>query len=250
MRIDQYLVSQNFFESRTKAQAAIEEGLVFLNGVQVLRASETIVLDPPPTIQVQKGNVQKFVSRGGLKLEGALQYLNISVQGKNILDVGVSTGGFSDCLLSQGAQRVVGIDVGQNQVHPHMKNNPQFFYFEKLHIKDLTPELLEQGQHPKAFDFIVCDVSFISLKKVVPFFKSFLAPQGRILCLVKPQFELDPKLLGKKGIVKDLSAYKPLEEEIKSFLQDQGYRVLDYFESPIQGGDGNHEFFVFAQISE
>lgn len=249
MRADQYLVENKYFESRAKAQAAIEEGLVSINGKKIKKSSEPVEAGLSLEVLVQQGQANQFVSRGGLKLAGALEHLRLDIAGLTALDIGVSTGGFSDCLLKKGASFVVGIDVGHGQVHESLKIQENFKFFEGIHIKNLKPAFLGQMGASEKYDLIVMDVSFISLKIVVPFIKQFLKPSGHVLSLVKPQFELSAQCLNKKGIVKNPEDYNKVEKNTKNTFEHSEYKVLNYFESPIQGGDGNREFFIYAQNS-
>lgn len=249
MRIDQYLVENKFFESRSKAQAAIEEGLVYVNNVQIKKPSYEVLDTQPLKIEIKQGLINRYVSRGGVKLKGALERVQLNPKNKVVLDVGVSTGGFSDCVLQMGASLVVGIDVGHGQIHEKIKKIPHFHVFEGTHVKHLSEIFFSKNNLPTSYDLIVVDVSFISLTKVVEFLAPFLARDGKLLCLVKPQFELESKHLNKKGIVKEQSLYAKLEENIRSYFKDQSLKVEDYFESPIHGGDGNTEFFIYASHS-
>lgn len=238
-RVDQILVDLNIFESRTKAQASIEEGLVRFRGKLIDKPSSTIHASAKKEdFEVTAGRANRYVSRGGLKLEGALRKINLDVKNFSALDVGISTGGFTDCLLQAGIKSVVGVDVGDKQIHFKIASDKRVEYFENTHIKDFRTD--------KKFDLIVADVSFISLKAVLPLVVPFIAPSGLLLALIKPQFELDAKKLGKNGIVKDSSQFKIIENSFKSTVQELGLNVLDYFDSPILGKDGNKEFFIYA----
>ena len=188
--------------------------------------------------QIESGNANRFVSRGGLKLEGAIKKINLNVKNFSALDVGISTGGFADCLLQSGIRDLVGVDVGTKQIHPQIAKQKNVQYFENTHIKDFKTD--------KKFDLAVVDVSFISLAQVLPYVFPFLNDNGLLLALVKPQFELDAKKLGKNGIVKDYTQFEIIENSMKNLVQDIGLTVLDYFESPILGKDGNKEFFIYA----
>ena len=204
-----------------------------------------------------------------MKLAGALAHTQFSVEGLNALDLGTSTGGFADCLLQNGAARVIGVDVGHGQLHPRLQDEPRLTVFENLNARYLDAETLAERfadlndednknvarlTHGFAqfFDFAVADLSFISLTKILPIFTtsddSLLKPNGHILMLVKPQFELDADALSKAGIVKDPTRYTEVQANILQACVMQDLTVLDYFASPITGTDGNHEFFVFAQF--
>jgi 23S rRNA (cytidine1920-2'-O)/16S rRNA (cytidine1409-2'-O)-methyltransferase len=188
--------------------------------------------------------LSRYVSRGGLKLEGALQHTKLDVRGKTVLDVGLSTGGFTDCLLQAGAVKIVGIDVGQGQTDSKIKDDSRVTIFESLNARDLTAEKLGGT---KNFDLIVIDVSFISLELILPSALRVLGPEGRILSLVKPQFEAGRSALGKSGIVKDPKAFEEVRKKIYKICEDLQLDVEDYFESSITGSDGNQEYFLLAR---
>lgn len=269
-RIDQVLVTQNLAESRAHAQRLVSDGRVSMhNGRdwQVIKKA-SYELDDTTPLQVADSDTDKFVSRAGMKLAGALAHTQLSVAGLNVLDLGTSTGGFSDCLLQNGAARVIGVDVGHGQLHTRLQDEPRLTVFENLNARYLDAETLAERfadlndenknvariTHGFAqfFDLAVADLSFISLTKVLPIFTnsddSLLKPNGHILMLVKPQFELDADALSKAGIVKDPARYAEVQANILQVCVAQNLTVLDYFASPITGTDGNHEFFVFAQF--
>jgi 23S rRNA (cytidine1920-2'-O)/16S rRNA (cytidine1409-2'-O)-methyltransferase len=187
----------------------------------------------------------KYVSRAGLKLEGALQRTDLSVEKLICLDVGQSTGGFSDVLLAKGAAEVVGFDVGHGQLHARLRSHPRLKSFEGVNARDAAEHPILRGYLNKA-DLVVGDVSFISLRILLPELTAFLVPRGRMLFLVKPQFELARSHLNKKGVVRDAGDYERVEESIRSAVADQGLKLVDYFESCIVGQDGNREFFAYA----
>ncbi len=263
-RIDQVLVTQNLAESRAHAQRLVSDGRVsWHNGRDwqtVKKASYE--LDETTPLQVADSDTDKFVSRAGMKLAGALAHTQLSVAGLNVLDLGTSTGGFADCLLQNGAARVIGVDVGHGQLHTRLQDEPRLTVFENLnaryldaetlieHFEDLNDASITPITH--GFDLAVADLSFISLTKILPIFTigqdSLLKPNGHILMLVKPQFELDADALSKAGIVKDPARYAEVQANILQACVAQNLTVLDYFASPITGTDGNHEFFVFAQF--
>lgn len=201
-------------------------------------------------LELQDTAETRFVSRGGLKLEGALTHCGIDVTGLRCLDVGQSSGGFTDCLLQRGAAQVVGVDVGQGQLHPTLRSDPRVVCMEKCNARELTAEqLVERGSDSAAapFDLIVGDLSFISQTLVWPTIVPLLRPQGQgLLMLVKPQFELQPEHIGKGGLVKNTTSYPLVQQRIVQACADNGLRLRDYFESAITGGDGNREFFVWA----
>lgn len=250
-RIDSLLVEHKLFESRSRAQAAIEEGLVLVDGKKIKKATEQFIAEDFKNrkVQILKGAANRYVSRGGLKLEGAIKHTQCVIVDKVVLDVGISTGGFTDCLLKNNAKFVVGIDVGTYQVHDSLKDVKNLKYFENTNFKELTPAFLKNNNVPHEFDLIVGDVSFISMTLLLPQMVQFLKPSGEILFLVKPQFELDSTKLSKKGVVKDTQNYLLVEEKIKNKMVELKLKVLDYFESPILGGEGNKEFFVYAKYN-
>lgn len=210
-------------------------------------------------LELVDGAEARYVSRGGLKLEGALKTAGIDATGLQCLDVGQSTGGFTDCLLQHGAAKVVGVDVGHGQLHAKLREDERVIAVEKVNARALTavdliassvdaeddPETMEIEFEPR-FDLIVGDLSFISLTLVLPAVVPFLAADGRMLMLVKPQFELQPGQVGKGGIVRDAAMYPIVEARLREACAALGLRVVQWFDSPIVGGDGNHEFFIHA----
>lgn len=254
MRVDQLLVERGLAASRSQAQRLIAAGLrwrlprageggwhdVAKNGEEVPVHAELVLADAAEA---------RFVSRGGLKLEAALQHTGVDVSNAVCLDVGQSTGGFTDCLLQYGAYRVVGVDVGQGQLHARLRNNPCVMAIEKCNARELSTERLLALGGPQAagpFDCVVGDVSFISQTLIWPAIVPLLKPGGHLLMLVKPQFELQPEHIGKGGLVKDATSYTLVKQRIQQACQDHGLKLNDYFESAITGGDGNREFFVWA----
>ena len=192
----------------------------------------------------------KYVSRGGLKLEGALKHTAIEILGQRCLDVGQSSGGFTDALLQAGALSVVGVDVGQGQLSPALRSDARVVCIEKCNARELSTDLLlDAGVKQASFDLIVCDLSFISQTLVWPAIVPLLGPAGQMLMLVKPQFELQPEHIGKGGLVKDAASYALVKARIAKACADNGLTLCDYFDSAITGGDGNREFFVWARRS-
>jgi 23S rRNA (cytidine1920-2'-O)/16S rRNA (cytidine1409-2'-O)-methyltransferase len=248
MRADQLLVERGLAATRSQAQRLIAAGVqwrlpggdwkaVTKNGEELRDAAELHLLDTAET---------RYVSRGGLKLEGALRHTALDVTGLRCLDLGQSSGGFTDCLLQRGAVQVVGVDVGQGQLHPQLKSDPRVVCIEKCNARELTAAVLQDAGGPPLFDLIVGDLSFISQTLVWPAVVPLLTPGGHLLMLVKPQFELQPEHIGKGGLVKDAASYATVRERMVQTCGDHGLALRDYFESPITGGDGNREFFVYA----
>ncbi len=246
MRLDQFLLLNNLCKSRTHGSDLIREGRVRIRGEIVKKTSFDCEGLTVGDVAISAGEFPEFVSRGGIKLWGALELTKISVVDQIVLDVGQSTGGFTDCLLRRRARSVVGIDVGSDQIDETLRKDPRVQVLEKVNIKDLSPEMLAH----KAFKLVVCDLSFISLSQALPAIKKFLDPQGDFLGLVKPQFEVGAENLNKSGIVKDPKLFKEVEKKISSLCQHEGLRVKQYFKSVIDGKDGNTEFFVWCQLNE
>ena len=248
MRADILLVERGLAPSRTAAQRLIAGGHVFTRvgrkGTRVALTKPGVTLDDDIAIEVEASELNRFVSRGGLKLDGALDRVGLDVTGMRCLDVGQSTGGFTDCLLQRGASQVVGVDVGHDQLHPSLRSEPRVTYFEGVNARELTSATTGIAG---GFKLIVADVSFISLTKVLPQWPALLALGGHVLSLVKPQFEVGAENIGRGGIVRDASLYAMVETSIREACAVAGLMVLDYFESPITGSDGNHEFFLYAQ---
>ncbi len=252
MRADQLLVHRGIAATRSQAQRVLQAGgvQVSIGGLWQTLAKGASV-DDNAELKLLDTDELKYVSRGGLKLAGALAHTGLRLTGKTILDVGQSTGGFTDCALQHGAARVVGVDVGHGQLATGLKNHPQIVAIEGVNARHISAEALG-GHCPvsatgSGFDVIVGDVSFISLSLVLPALAPLLSPQGRLLFLVKPQFELQPEQLAKGGIVRDAALYATVEQRIRSACAACGLTVRDYFDSAITGGDGNREFFVFAE---
>ena len=236
-RADILLVERGLFESRARAQAAIEAGLVMANGKPVAKPSETIALDA----ELQAQPAHPFVSRGGIKLTGALEQYPIDIEGHVCLDVGASTGGFTEVLLANGANLVFSIDVGREQLHPSLRGHPKVVSMEETDIRDFEGKRL-----PMRPDVVVIDVSFISLKAVLPVALSLAAAPMHLLALIKPQFEAARKH-SKRGIIRDASVQQLVCEDITGFAASQGCSDIKVFRSSIAGGDGNLEFFIGAR---
>jgi 23S rRNA (cytidine1920-2'-O)/16S rRNA (cytidine1409-2'-O)-methyltransferase len=236
-RIDLLLVERGLFESRARARAAIEAGLVSANNKPVLKASETF----PANAALQAQPAHPFVSRGGVKLAGALEQYPIPVEDHVCLDVGASTGGFTEVLLANGASIVFAIDVGHGQLHPSLHDHPKIVSMEATDIRSLEGKRL-----PARPDVVVIDVSFISLKAVLPTALALAAAPMHLLALIKPQFEATRKH-SKRGIIRDAAVHQEVCDEIAAFVASLGCTDIRVFPSPIAGGDGNAEFFIGAR---
>lgn len=242
MRADQLLVQQGLAPSRSAAQRLIEAGAVrwlATSGWTVPRKAGD-ELPEGCEIEITDDAELRFVSRGGLKLDGALAHCGIDVTGMTCLDVGQSTGGFTDVLLQRGAARVIGIDVGHGQLHTRLRDDPRVTALEGVNARQLDVRLLPV----KRFDLVVGDLSFISLTLVLAQLAPLVA--GQLLMLVKPQFELQPGDIGKGGLVKSPTSYARVEQRVRSACAACGLIVTAWFDSPIAGGDGNREFFIRA----
>lgn len=250
IRLDVFLVEKGWAHSRTHAQELIEAGQVFqIDGAQKMPLKKaSLAVTESMQVVVEEGPANRFVSRGGLKLEGALEHLKVSVKDLKVLDVGISTGGFTDCLLQKGAASVLGVDVGHGQVSPQLLKNPRLQAIEGINARQLSKHQEVLKALPSGgFELAVMDVSFISIALIIPEIAQLLKRQGFLLSLVKPQFEVGIDGISKGGIVKDVSLYRNVENKIREVCQREGFTILDYFPSPIRGKDGNNEFFVFAQ---
>ena len=245
LRADALLVAQKLAPSRTAAQWLIKEGRVSWDGGAITKPSMELPAETPLTVAADPE--AHYVSRGGQKLAGALAQTGIQVGGKICLDVGQSTGGFTDCLLQAGARHVVGVDVGHDQLHPQLRCDPAVTAIEGVNCRALATADLGEAFPEGGFDLIVGDVSFISLTLVLP----QLPPLGKtgcdLLLLVKPQFEVGPGNIGKGGIVRDPALYHDVEAKIRKTALNLGLTVQSWLDSPIQGGDGNREFFIWLK---
>jgi 23S rRNA (cytidine1920-2'-O)/16S rRNA (cytidine1409-2'-O)-methyltransferase len=235
-RIDKLLFERGLAESRTQAQALILAGQVLVNEQRVDKPGQTF----PPSCEIRiKGQMPRYVSRGGLKLEAALREFHLDPGGRICLDVGASTGGFTDCLLQHGAARVWAVDVGHNQLAWKIRRDPRVTVIEGLNARHLAEE--EFGLQ---FDFVCIDVSFISLKMILPGVKAVLREAGDCVALIKPQFEVGKGEVGKGGIVSDPAQHQRVIAEIRSAAGDLGLQPLAHIESPILGAEGNREFLI------
>jgi len=251
MRADQLLVQRGLAPTRSAAQRLIARDAVRWLGVKGWAVPRKAGEDLPEGcgLQVTDDAELRFVSRGGLKLEGALAKCGLDVRGLRCLDVGQSTGGFTDLLLQRGAARVVGIDVGHGQLHAQLAADARVELYEGLNARDVSGSAFAAAHAPHSFDFVTGDLSFISLTLVLPTLAMYLAAGGHLLMLVKPQFELQPEQIGKGGIVKDSASFALVETRIRASCKVLLLTVSGYFRSPITGGNGNTEFFVWARAS-
>jgi 23S rRNA (cytidine1920-2'-O)/16S rRNA (cytidine1409-2'-O)-methyltransferase len=236
-RLDQLLVARGLAESRARAKAAIEAGGVTVDGVPAKAASQTVAEDAV----VAYADAHRWVGRGALKLDHALSLWPVAVEGRTVLDVGASTGGFTEVCLARGAARVFAVDVGSGQLHARVAADPRVVNLEQTDARDLTPVLI-----PEAPELIVCDASFIGLAKVLPVALAMAAPDADLVTLVKPQFEATGPGGTKKGVVRDPSAQQAALAAVCDWLESEGWSVQATAESPITGGDGNVEFLLWA----
>ena len=236
LRADRLLVERGLFESRAKAQAAIAAGLVAANGAVVRKASEEISVDA----ELRASPAHPYVSRGGLKLAAALDHFKFDPRGRVCLDVGASTGGFTEVLLAHGAARVYAVDVGRGQLHESLRARPEVVSLEETDIRTLSPARFEVAP-----DLVTVDVSFISLKLVLPAALAFAKRPAQLVALIKPQFEAGRAAL-KKGVVRDEAVRQAVRDDIVQFTTSLGWRVVGVILSPIAGGDGNVEFLLGA----
>ena len=234
IRLDQYLVQHGLIQSRERAKAMIMSGVVFVNEQKVDKAGEMIKEDAKVEV---RGHDIGYVSRGGLKLEKAMQCFPLTPKGKVCMDIGASTGGFTDCMLQNGAEKVYAVDVGYGQLAWSLRSDPRVVCMERTNVRYLTAE-----QIPEPLDFGTVDVSFISLKLILPALRGILKPDGQVVCLVKPQFEAGREKVGKKGVVRDPAVHL---EVLRQFLQnahEADFTVKEMTFSPIRGPEGNIEY--------
>ncbi|ALC81567.1 MULTISPECIES: TlyA family RNA methyltransferase [Bacillus] len=236
-RLDVLLVERGLIETREKAKRAIMAGVVFSNETRLDKPGEKIDRSSPLTI---KGNPLKYVSRGGLKLEKALSLFQVNVKDKIIIDIGSSTGGFTDCALQNGAKLSYAVDVGYNQLAWKLRQDERVVVMERTNFRYSTPEEFHSGMP----EFATIDVSFISLKLILPVLKKILTENSDCIALIKPQFEAGRELVGKKGIVRDPEVHASVIKEISAFSSNEGYQCKGISFSPITGGDGNIEFLL------
>ncbi len=238
-RLDVLLVGRGLAQSREKAKAIIMSGNVFVEGQREDKAGTMF----PDTVNIEvKGFVQKYVSRGGLKLEKAMDHFDVTLQDKVCMDVGSSTGGFTDCMLQNGACKVYAVDVGHGQLDWKLRNDPRVVCMERTNIRYVTPEDL---QEPPAF--VSIDVAFISLTKVLEPVKNVMTEDGQVVCLIKPQFEAGREKVGKKGVVRDKSVHLEVIEMVIAYAQSLNFEIKNLEFSPIKGPEGNIEYLLHLQ---
>lgn len=235
------LFQRSLAESRSHAQALIMEGVVYVNGQKADKPGTSYKSDVE--IDVKKSSIN-YVSRGGLKLEAALEYFEVDVSHLIALDIGASTGGFTDCLLQKGAKKVYAVDVGYGQLDWKLRNDDRVILMEKVNARHMKAEDV-----PESIDIIVMDVSFISITKVIPSVVQFLKPGGMLVALIKPQFEVGKGEVGKGGIVRDENKHNEVVENIKNHIQDLDFKIKGVIPSPILGAQGNKEFLIAAYRS-
>ena len=233
-RLDVAMVERGLAESRQKAQAVIMAGQVYVNGQKVDKAGAPVAEDA--AIEV-RGKTLAYVSRGGLKLEKAMELWPIRLEGAVCADIGASTGGFTDCMLQNGAEKVYAVDVGYNQLDYRLRTHPKVVCMERTNVRYLTPE-----QIPEPLDFGTVDVSFISLKLILPALRTLLKPEGQLVCLVKPQFEAGREKVGKKGVVRDPAVHREVLEQFLINAAEADFTVKEMTFSPIRGPEGNIEY--------
>ncbi len=235
LRLDQLLVGRGFFPSREQARRAILAGKVSVDTRVADKPSE--LLDEQTAITMKA--TRKYVGRGGLKLESALDHFDIHLRGKTAMDIGASTGGFTDCMLQRGVEKVYAVDVGYGQLDWKLRNDPRVIVLEKINARFLTRDQIQE-----LVDICVIDVSFISLTLILPNALALLKPEGMILALIKPQFELQRSDIGKGGIVRDPRLHQKAQDKIIAFVGDLGHVVAGIAPAGIKGADGNQEFFA------
>lgn len=239
VRLDKLMVSSHLVETRERARALILSGRVDVDGHRILKPGTGV--DPHASVTLLQPD-HPYVSRGGVKLEGALRVFQVSPQGKVALDVGASTGGFTHCLLLHGARRVYAVDVGYGQFAWSLRQDPRVRLFERTNIRHLGP-----GKITEEVDLAVVDVAFISLKKVLPCVLLLLSPVAELLCLVKPQFEAGKGNVGKGGVVRDTGKIQAILDGMHAFVRSEGLHLMGTAESVLRGPKGNREFFIHLQ---
>ena len=235
-RLDVLLVKKNLAESREKAKAVIMSGIVYVDGQKEDKAGS--MFEDTALVEV-RGSTLKYVSRGGLKLEKAMEQFGVGLSGKVCMDVGASTGGFTDCMLQNGAKKVYSVDVGHGQLAWKLRNDERVVCMEKTNIRYVTPEEI-----PERIQFVSIDVSFISLTKVLGPVQALMEPEGDVVCLIKPQFEAGREKAGKKGVVRDPAVHLEVIQMVASFAGSIGLEALHLDFSPIKGPEGNIEYLL------
>ena len=235
-RLDVLLVKKNLAESREKAKAVIMSGIVYVDGQKEDKAGS--MFEDTALVEV-RGSTLKYVSRGGLKLEKAMEQFGVGLSGKVCMDVGASTGGFTDCMLQNGAKKVYSVDVGHGQLAWKLRNDERVVCMEKTNIRYVTPEEI-----PERVQFVSIDVSFISLTKVLGPVQALMEPEGDVVCLIKPQFEAGREKVGKKGVVRDPAVHLEVIQMVASFAGSIGFEALHLDFSPIKGPEGNIEYLL------
>ena len=235
-RLDVLLVKKNLAESREKAKAVIMSGIVYVDGQKEDKAGS--MFEDTALVEV-RGSTLKYVSRGGLKLEKAMEQFGVGLSGKVCMDVGASTGGFTDCMLQNGAKKVYSVDVGHGQLAWKLRNDERVVCMEKTNIRYVTPEEI-----PERIQFVSIDVSFISLTKVLGPVQALMEPEGDVVCLIKPQFEAGREKVGKKGVVRDPAVHLEVIQMVASFAGSIGLEALHLDFSPIKGPEGNIEYLL------
>ncbi len=241
-RLDVAVFERGFAETREKAKAIIMAGSVYVNDVKITKSGSTV--KPEDIIEV-RGKINPYVSRGGLKLEKAVNSFKLDLQNCVCMDIGASTGGFTDCMLQNGACKVYSIDVGYGQLAWKLRCDERVVNLERTNFRYITDEVV-----PELCDFASVDVSFISLKKIIPVMRNFLKPYGKAVCLIKPQFEAGREHLNKKGVVKDKKVHASVIDDISSFTVHNGFTVIDADFSPVKGPEGNIEYLLYIEKSE
>lgn len=238
-RIDVLLVDKGLFDSREKARKSIMAGLIFVDQQRIDKSGTKVNIN---SIIEVKGNPIPYVSRGGLKLEKAIHSFNLCLKNKIALDIGASTGGFTDCMLQNGVQKVYAIDVGYGQLAWSLRQDDRVVSMERTNIRNVTKEVFSES-----IDFVSVDVSFISLKLVLPVVKALVEQEAEIICLIKPQFEAGREKVGKKGVVRDKDVHKEVLFEVLNFAKKLGFSIMDVSYSPIKGPEGNIEYLAYLK---
>lgn len=241
-RLDILVTERGLAESREKAKTLIMAGQVYVDGQKADKPGDTFSEDAAVEV---RGKGLPYVSRGGLKLEKAMREFGLQLQGRTCMDIGASTGGFTDCMLQNGAQRVYSVDVGYGQLAWSLRTDPRVVNLERTNARYLTRE-----QVPEEIDFFSVDVSFISLTLILPAVRPLLAEHGQAMCLIKPQFEAGREKVGKKGVVRDKAVHEEVIEKIRSFALENGFSVLGLTFSPVKGPEGNIEYLIYLERSE